>query len=413
MVFIDYAWYGGGKVRYGFRMKDGAIAYCHEIVNNNMLFESYMRSGNLPGRFEVATSAAPTYVPALMHWGTSIIMDGRFDDDRAYLFTAAGAAIQYLGSAQTVTFNFRTDNVTRSFRSGNFTFHEYVTYSVYDPSTGKTVLAYRVFLRIADQPGGTNNDKANVLNNVLAYGKSGTVLTGGGIRLQPGTTIVGTLSVTQTISGTANTGEIVMYIDRKPDFPTPTTNQSSIINQLVSNVLITLTSDFPPSFIPLVSIRLAPSVDNGRPGALGSREIINRMQLTLDSVGILTTHDVEIKLLLNAYPFKKTWDRVQPPSLSQLLLHKKGETLTGGTQFFSFRLSGGQTDNTGKRGTNSETISLAELATLGNSIIGGDDVYPNGPDLLTIGATIIDGSSISTTSPASITGRITWVESQA
>jgi hypothetical protein len=56
---------------------------------------------------------------------------------------------------------------------------------------------------------------------------------------------------------------------------------------------------------------------------------------------------------------------------------------------------------------------LADLATLGNSIIGGDDIFPNGPDLLTIGATIIDSSSISATSSASITGRITWTESQA
>jgi hypothetical protein len=122
---------------------------------------------------------------------------------------------------------------------------------------------------------------------------------------------------------------------------------------------------------------------------------------------------VEIKLLLNCYPYNKVWERVQPPSLSQLLLHKKGETISGGTQFFSFRLSGGQTDSTGRRGTNSTTISLADLATLGNSIIGGDDIFPNGPDLLTIGATIIDSSSISATSSASITGRITWTESQA
>jgi len=413
MVFIDYAWYGGGKVRYGFRMKDGAIAYCHEIVNNNMLYESYMRSGNLPGRFEVATGDSPSYVPALMHWGTSVIMDGRFDDDRAYLFTAAGAAIQYLGAAQTVTFSYRTDNT--SVFVGRFSgqnYFDYQSYSIYDPAQGKTVTAYRVFLRIADQAGATNADKAIVLNNTLTYVKSGTVLTGsGGLRV--GTTVIGTLTVTQAISGTAGTGEITMYIDRKPNYTVPNTNTAVFTNQLVSGVSITLSSDFPPSFIPLVSIRLAPSVDNGRPGALGSREIINRMQLTLDSVGILTTHDVEIKLLLNCYPYNKVWERVQPPSLSQLLLHKKGETISGGTQFFSFRLSGGQTDSTGRRGTNSTTISLADLATLGNSIIGGDDIFPNGPDLLTIGATIIDSSSISATSSASITGRITWTESQA
>jgi hypothetical protein len=118
-------------------------------------------------------------------------------------------------------------------------------------------------------------------------------------------------------------------------------------------------------------------------------------------------------LLLNEYPYDIQWERVTPPSLSQLLLHKKGDSVSGGTQFYSFRVSGGSIDASGKRASDSTTVSLKDLATLGNSIIGGDDIFPNGPDLLTIGATIIDSSTISASAPASITGRITWTESQA
>ena len=47
-----------------------------------------MRSGNLPAKYEIENDENPTYAPTLFHWGTSVIMDGTFDDDKAYLFTA-------------------------------------------------------------------------------------------------------------------------------------------------------------------------------------------------------------------------------------------------------------------------------------------------------------------------------------
>ncbi len=53
MVFIDYSWYGAGKVRWGIRTTDGYIHYVHEVKQNNINTEAYMRTGNLPGRFEI------------------------------------------------------------------------------------------------------------------------------------------------------------------------------------------------------------------------------------------------------------------------------------------------------------------------------------------------------------------------
>lgn len=35
----------------------------------------------------VVESAFPTYAPTISHWGTSAIMDGRFDDDKSLVFT--------------------------------------------------------------------------------------------------------------------------------------------------------------------------------------------------------------------------------------------------------------------------------------------------------------------------------------
>jgi len=55
MFYMDYSWYGAGFIRWGFRALDGNVIYAHKIPNNNFNNEAYMRSGNLPSRYEVNT----------------------------------------------------------------------------------------------------------------------------------------------------------------------------------------------------------------------------------------------------------------------------------------------------------------------------------------------------------------------
>jgi hypothetical protein len=372
MVYIDYSWYGAGKVRFGFKTTEGEVRYVHEFIHNNNETEAYLRSGNLPGRYEVASRGVPTFVPSLMHWGTSIIMDGRFDDDKAYLFTGAGSVISYGGgdvATFTATITFPNDMNT--------------TYIRYDSSQGRNVSCFRI--------------TANVYTQVQ--------------NIRPGT-ILTTISTNPTLK--PNTKVVVVEKSGTVGFVFITLAPSgTVTSNAVSMTAGDALADQLPSLLPLISIRLSPSVDNSRPGVLGSREIINRMQIVLNSVGILTTNDCEISLLLNAYPYSKSWQRVTPPSLSQLIYHAKNDTITGGTQIYSFRVAGGTTDSTGKRTSVLTTTSLTDLITLGNAIVAGDDVYPNGPDILTVTARVLDTSGISTSSPFTVTGRITWTESQA
>ena len=58
MAYMDYSWYGAGKIRFGWKVNDGKIFYTHEFIHNNQLKESYFRSGNLPARYEVGTTTA-------------------------------------------------------------------------------------------------------------------------------------------------------------------------------------------------------------------------------------------------------------------------------------------------------------------------------------------------------------------
>ena len=49
-----------------------------------------------------------------------------------------------------------------------------------------------------------------------------------------------------------------------------------------------------------------------------------------------------------------------------------------------------------------------------NAIMGGDNVFPDGPDVLTVTVRLVeDPGFVSASNPWNVTGRISWSESQA
>jgi hypothetical protein len=386
MAYMDYSWYGAGKVRFGFKDQTGLVTYVHEFIHNNKQNEAYMRSGNLPGRYEIENIGIPTYVPALAHWGTSVIMDGRFDDDKAYAFTANSNTLSLTG-VPSLTVSARVESLQQ--------------FQVIQG--GQTRNAG--FALVIGTPSPT-------FNNIGA----GLTVTGAGIQANTRTILPQQQQISprqpylasiDSIFGnniTTRAARSLLLIDRGP----------TTIAGASSNYTVTLSNAATPVVysIPLISIRLSPSVDNGSPGMLGQREIINRMQLILQSVGILSTHGAEITLKLNGSINNNSWQRVTNPSLSQLLYHTPNDTIVGGTVVYSFRAQGGT--GTTARSAVITTADLGEIATLGNSIMGGDNIFPDGPDVLTVVAKLVeDPSTVSATNPFSIAGRITWSESQA
>jgi len=137
------------------------------------------------------------------------------------------------------------------------------------------------------------------------------------------------------------------------------------------------------------------------------------MQLRMRSVDLLTSSDTEIRIILNGYLDNRNWVSASAPSLSQLIKHNKGDTIEGGTVMFSYRVPGGITDSAGKRCSVVSSYDISGLGSLGNSIQGGDTVYPDGPDIITIAAVCLDSSGISATTPYNVSARITWAEAQA
>ena len=370
MVYLDYSWYGAGKIRFGFKDTYGHVKYMHEFIHNNKLNEAYMRTGNIPARYEVYNSGIPTYVPSLFHWGTSVIMDGGFDDDDSYLFTASGNTLTFTnGDADTAT---TTANSTLT-------------------STGRRYKDYYVQLSFA------TSDASKFTTGVPLYTADGA-LSG-----QP-------VAYTGYGSGVFY---VYVYVSSgySPPASYPSVANATVVNigaETVGTTTVDLNSD-----IPLISIRLAPSADNNLIGALGARDVINRMQLKMQELGISISHDAEIKVILNGSLSNLNYENVGSPSLSQYVAHAAGDTVSDGITIYKFRASGGSTDSSGKRLNASNAFDLSRLTDLGNSILGGNDVFPNGPDIITITASVINTAEIDSTSAFQVASRLSWAESQA
>jgi hypothetical protein len=136
------------------------------------------------------------------------------------------------------------------------------------------------------------------------------------------------------------------------------------------------------------------------------------MQLTLRAMGAYVTGSnmaFRIELVLNGRASAGSFTNVGGSSLAQVCLHGAGTTVTGGETIFSFFVSSNGSVTT-------QDLNL--VRDLGNSILGGgtaltvpttvNNVYPDGPDVVTICAT-----NITAVTTNSINARISWTEAQA
>ena len=385
MAYIDYSWYGAGKVRFGFKDQHGNVRYVHSFVHGNFFTEAYMRSGNIPARYEIENIGLPTYVPALAHWGTSVIMDGRFDADEAYIFNATSPNITLTGAASVAaqakvefTGQYYQRLYNRNWQAG---------FAILLDSSDPALSSVAAGTPVTGADLAADTVTANPISNLV-------------FPFQP---YLPSITSRQGTSFATQATRSLLLINKQPTGTTGSSSTYTIGTAGQSNIT---------DEIPLISVRLAPSVDTSAPGFLGEREIINRMQLILNSVGILSTHGVTIRLVLNGLLSSNAWERVTNPSLSQLILHTNEDTINGGLSVFNFEAQGG-TGTTGRTPVLT-TSELGSVTTLGNSILGGDGVFPDGPDVVTVTARLAeDPSTVASNNPFQISGRLSWSESQA
>jgi hypothetical protein len=421
MFYMDYSWYGAGFIRWGFRGPDGNVFYCHKVINNNVNTEAYMRSGNLPARYE-SESRPPT----------------------TYITTNLGASDTTVGVASTAGFPPAGTLLIRNAET-----YEYVNYS------GIGTTAFTGLIRGKSGATGltlTVASGSNVATAVTSNLQVGQRIIGAGNTGFPEGTYIsaigsGTITLSQAATAANPTvsavpmgspvGVAFNYSATDPvavEFAFPTYGPS--ISHWGTSVIMDGRFDDDKSLVfvygqtgvstiasngtrALFSIRVAPSVDNGISAGFGARELVNRMQLTLRALDVAAiptsgtaTANLLVQAVLNGTPTTATtWTnavgnvtgRVNS-SLAQVADYAGITTTT---------VNGGEVTAGFFVGSGANSIDLSQVRDLGNSILGGGgtaantQIYPDGPDTLSIVVTNL------TSIPCNVYGRLSWTEAQA
>jgi len=417
MFYMDYSWYGAGFIRWGFRGPDGNVFYVHKVVNNNVNTEAYMRSGNLPARYE-SESRPPT----------------------TFINTTLGASDTVVGVASTAGFPPAGTLCIRNAET-----YEYVNYAGIGTTaftgltrgrSGNASLALTVASGSNVAAGTTTNLQVGQRIIGISSFPAGTYISALG---------VGTVYLSQAATSTnptviaspmgATSGQTFNYSATDPvavELAFPTYGPS--ISHWGTSVIMDGRFDDDKSLVfiygqrsgtsigagatrALFSIRVAPSVDNGISAAFGARELINRMQLTLRALDVSAipasgNANLLVEAFLNSTPVGSatTWTNAvgnatnrANSSLAQIADYSAGSTtVTGGEVTAGFFV-----------GSGANSIDLSQVRDLGNSILGGGgttsaiNIYPDGPDTLTIVVTNLTAQS------CSVFGRLSWTEAQA
>ena len=96
ILIVDLQWLGMGRVRVGFDVA-GIIVYVHQFLNANVLAVPYMKTANLPNRWEISGSA----VGSMDAQCASVISEGGTEYDRGYLFQKESAVVTAGNGTQT------------------------------------------------------------------------------------------------------------------------------------------------------------------------------------------------------------------------------------------------------------------------------------------------------------------------
>lgn len=418
MFYIDYSWYGAGFIRWGVRGPEGDVIYCHKMANNNINSEAYMRSGNLPARYETVTEAPYTLTTATV--GTS---DTTINVRDTSAFPTAGSLLVRNGSTyEAVVYSGKTatsfTGVTRTL-AGSAVGGTGTTWSANSVSGTVTTatgiqVGQRVHSSTNPNPVPEGTFVTAVAGSTITLNEAVTAANPQLIFVSPGATS----SQTFTFSATAPTTVELLAPSFSPSISHWGTaaimdgrfdDDKSLVFTFGTTTVTTIAAG---ASIALMSIRVAPSADNSQIGAFGAREIVNRMQLKLQSLGLTFTGTAQpllVTAVLNGTPSSTTnWTNAvsnaaqQNSSLAQIASYAGGTTtVSGGEVAGGFFIQG------------TDRLDLTTVRDLGNSILGGGgaasntQIYPDGPDTVTIVVRNLGAAN------ATVFGRLGWTEAQA
>ena len=313
MVGMQWTWYGAGSIDWMMRGPKGDYTFVHRLRNNNLNNEGWMRTGNMPVRYEVQNSSAKSYISGNITVGVN---DTTIPINDATFFptpTSGNTCSIYIDN-EVITYSGKIS--TQATLSG-------VTGITVSSTTNMYVGMPIVFTNpLSYTFGNINNNTTyyifSITGNILQLsttlpttaGGSGTVMTQavytpanstfymninaltGCLRTQPivpwATGGYRTFLGGPVATHTAGTGVLLILPSASPivshwgsafiEDGGFDADRSYIFNYSQPNVNISTkkTTAF--------AVRLSPSVSNALPGDLGARELINRASFLLQTL---------------------------------------------------------------------------------------------------------------------------------
>jgi hypothetical protein len=435
MIGFQYTWYGAGFIDWMFRGPSGNFTFCHRLKNNNRNNEAFMRSGNLPVRYEVINEGAKGRLANQLAQGeldTIALKDGS-------LFPNNGTL---LINNEIVRYTNRTVNnltgLTRSANYTNFAAGSQRTYKAgsaaqHAENTGVILLSNTATPQINHwgsaflTDGGFDEDRGYLFNYQekeveLTTTKSTIFL----IRLSPSVSnaITGDLGERELINraqlllknieitaqgGSSSQGIIIEGVLNPKNYPTDP-------NDVTWAGLNTGGSGGQPSFAQIASggditfiggISPVSASNAGTQNYSSNYVFFNTSDISGVQIGFEVTGGdlrggttvADIFRRNNSTTWIRFSDRTRAGtsgSTTYVFAPLTGAA-TPGEQVFAFTAAPGSRDN----------IDLSELKELTNTPIGGRGTFPNGPDVLAINAYLTSGSAVNATI------NIRWSEAQA
>ena len=503
MFYMDYSWYGAGFIRWGFRALDGNVIYAHKIPNNNQNTEAYMRSGNLPARYEVNTippltettktfsnadstlyvATAPTHFPTsgtlrvkrttgsttgvqeyINYTGKTVFVQDVINVLAGNVIEVASTAGLVPGGQQTIRFDTPFSNVVANKTYFVAAVPSATTFQITTTQGSSTGITLEQQIGSAISPlarsfagsfTGITREQAGAtgVNLTMASGSSsGAVSSATGVQKGqrvigsgvPADTFVHSISGTSIQLSKAVTSANPTNITFCPLGAGSAQSFAYDVNQPTSVELIGATSipqishwgssvimdgrfDDDRAYVytvgtktqrtigsgqtrAILALRVAPSVDNSIAGNFATRELINRMQLVLRAVDISSTGKFFVELVLNPVPdVNNTWLNVAGTSLAQYSVLSDNTDLLGGEVIYGFYVD-----------TGVQSYDLSAVKEISNCILGGGTsnyatstapnptgIFPDGPEVLAVRVTNIAGGN------RTVDARFSWTEAQA
>ncbi len=337
MYAMQYSWYGAGFIDFMIRGPLGEFITVHRFSNSNVNTEAYMRSGNLPTRYEVSNFTSLGKLSIATGIGTTSLS---LVDATTFPTPAAGKK------------NYVLVNST----NGGVTYDEIMSY------TGKTGNTLTGITTTAD----FNLFLSGQTRNFTGVSSSQNHPSGSSVIL-----------LNTTCSPSISHWGAAVIMDGGFDDDTGFLFSLARFNVTIpANTTRTV-----------LLFRPAPSVSNTIPGVLGQREVLNRSQTKFSSIGInnISGRNLEIAGVLNpsnsigGTGFWINANRttvgiatVFQPSFAQYNTSFTSIPTDGEVLFRFLSLSG----NT--------QYDLTRIKEVQNSIIGGDNTFPDGPEVLAL-----------------------------